>query len=1492
MTDKKQERELYRLTYAIDGVACHTVAVERGARLEGLFRPSMPHATFDGWGEVPARMPGHDLTLDGHFTRDRFRVIFAAGVDQYGVVDLPAGEPLKCPGTPVREGYDFVGWQDYDGIMPACNRTYEAIFTPCSYQVTYVVDDLYRFRISCPFGAAFPRLAPPRKHNHVFSGWSEMPEKMPAEDVTITGRFEVKRYRLTRIVDDEVFSEEYLPYGAPIDRKVKPVREGYSFSGWRKLPATMPARDLEIVTSMYPTRYQIQYYLDSDLYHAEYIPFGERITPPAVADRPGMLFGGWDDLPETMPARDVLIQGSLTAILYRLSFEVDGEEIDRRDLTEGAPIPQDVKLPNKPGYAFCGWENEPQAMPARDLTLHAIYAAVQSRYVFMIDGKVYAESVPRAGETVVMPRPESDERPFSGWSAGVADPRTGVTTFYGSYTAPKTYCVRYFIWDEEIGSERLPVGTPLTPPVPPRDETYEFVGWKNLPSVMPAYDLVVMGDVKQLKYTLEFEVDGEIVYSMSLDAGSEIACPALAPRAGYSFAGWQDVPAVMPAEDLVIHGSYRTRLHTVTYLLEGKELARATLRYGESLTPPEIPAETAGGREFAGWAPVVTRMPDHDITIEGAFTDTICLVTVYIDGVPQGEMRAVVGMPIALPHYPSREGMHFVWQDVPSRAPAGHLDIHGGYIKNEYTVTYFAEGVVLGQETYLYGAVLHPRVEIPESMRATFLGWKHLPEKMPARDLHVDAQCAERTYHLTFRLDGRVFAEMDVPVGAPTPSPDVPEREGYQFDGWRNYVSVMPPYNFTAYGTYSRRTYKITYLVGKEILEEQNYVSGAPIVAPIPPVREKSSFRNWEGLGTHMPSHDMVVSARYSGVTYRISYVVDGTLLKSESVEFGARIVPHTPARKEGVTFTGWHNLPEFMPAHEVIATGSYETRTHTVTYKVGGVIWRIDTYEEGETIVPPTPPEHAHESFVTWRNLALTMPSYDFVCTAEYSEDIGHYSFVVDGEVLSEGSARRGEMLTPPTAPHRSGFAFTGWSGFTGVMPGGDAVYIGSYATDTFKVRYYLDDEAYCEAGFHDGERIVPADPPELEGYTFSGWQGLPSRMPSDDLIARGYMIPNEYRLIYRADGRDIVYEEMVPCGTPLGRIEAPEKFGHAFSGWTDEPATMPPHSLTISGVYRAADKAYRTLALDRSMPQSPLAKVAKGHPKEPRAVLFFSGSYVRLVVDHLCYPIPVPTGKVYVRNNRILDPVGLGHSLRRVWKKYCLPASVELVLSDSRVSDVFYEAPVGAPLPTEEMMQSLFPSDDRFGEAQYQVLSLSTDNGGERMLISRCHRETCETMRDILAANGVTLTACRSLAGALTAYLQPNKRMERGKNQICLYYLPNALVGILMVDGRLAALTQNEHPFEGRDWNVERATEEILSGLIAEGCHMRTTSAIRLVAVGGIDRTHVRDAEKFVCRMLKQVTEHVVGTSAGGLFGGIEHWKKPSLVRLGYGNAENRTK
>ena len=121
------------------------------------------------------------------------------------------------------------------------------------FNITYIVDNDVYFIDTIATGDTIVLIDEPTKEGYTFSGWSEAPETMPAEDITITGSFSVNSYTITYIVDGEVYATEELTYGSEIVLIDEPTKEGYTFSGWSEAPETMPAEDITITGSFIPT---------------------------------------------------------------------------------------------------------------------------------------------------------------------------------------------------------------------------------------------------------------------------------------------------------------------------------------------------------------------------------------------------------------------------------------------------------------------------------------------------------------------------------------------------------------------------------------------------------------------------------------------------------------------------------------------------------------------------------------------------------------------------------------------------------------------------------------------------------------------------------------------------------------------------------------------------------------------------------------------------------------------------------------------------------------------------------------------------------------------------------------------------------------------------------------------------------------------------------------------------------------------------------------
>ena len=69
---------------------------------------------------------------------------------------------------------------------------------------------------------------------------------MPSSNLTLTATFAPRTYTLTYKVDGEFFGEQTYGFGESISALSEPSQSGYTFSGWEGLPSTMPAYDMVI----------------------------------------------------------------------------------------------------------------------------------------------------------------------------------------------------------------------------------------------------------------------------------------------------------------------------------------------------------------------------------------------------------------------------------------------------------------------------------------------------------------------------------------------------------------------------------------------------------------------------------------------------------------------------------------------------------------------------------------------------------------------------------------------------------------------------------------------------------------------------------------------------------------------------------------------------------------------------------------------------------------------------------------------------------------------------------------------------------------------------------------------------------------------------------------------------------------------------------------------------------------------------------------------
>ena len=217
----------------------------------------------------------------------------------------------------------------------------------------------------------------PTRKGYTFKGWDkEIPKTMPAENITVKAQWKINQYTIAFDTNGgSEIAPITQDYGTEITAPDNPTRKGYTFKGWDKeIPETMPAENITVKAQWEINQYTIAFDTNGG---SEIAPitqdYGTEITAPADPTRKGYTFKGWDkEIPETMPAGNITVKAQWEINQYTITFDTNGgSEIAPITQDYGTEITAPDK-PTRKGYTFKGWDKEiPETMPAENITITA-----------------------------------------------------------------------------------------------------------------------------------------------------------------------------------------------------------------------------------------------------------------------------------------------------------------------------------------------------------------------------------------------------------------------------------------------------------------------------------------------------------------------------------------------------------------------------------------------------------------------------------------------------------------------------------------------------------------------------------------------------------------------------------------------------------------------------------------------------------------------------------------------------------------------------------------------------------------------------------------------------------------------------------------------------------------------------------------------------------------------------------------------------------------
>ena len=366
---------------------------------DGLTRPDGNTDSYFMWldgngnsyepdGSVPADVT--ELTVQ--WTAPTYAVTLNTNggtiADGKDVTGYTYGVGATLPTDVTRTGYTFKGWYDNENLTGSPvtaiggaetgNKEYWAKWEINQYTITFDTNGGSEIApITQDYGTEITAPDNPTRKGYTFKGWDkEIPETMPADNITVKAQWGINQYTITF---DTNGGSEIAPitqdYGTEITAPDNPTRKGYTFKGWDKeIPETMPADNITVKAQWGINQYTITFDTNGGNEIAPITQdYGTKITAPDKPTRKGYTFKGWDkEIPETMPAENITVKAQWEINQYTIAFDTNGG-------SEIVPITRDygtkITAPDNPtrkGYTFNGWDKEiPETMPAENITITA-----------------------------------------------------------------------------------------------------------------------------------------------------------------------------------------------------------------------------------------------------------------------------------------------------------------------------------------------------------------------------------------------------------------------------------------------------------------------------------------------------------------------------------------------------------------------------------------------------------------------------------------------------------------------------------------------------------------------------------------------------------------------------------------------------------------------------------------------------------------------------------------------------------------------------------------------------------------------------------------------------------------------------------------------------------------------------------------------------------------------------------------------------------------
>ena len=380
-------------------------------------------------------------------------------------------------------------------------------------------------------------------------------------------------------------------------------------------------------------------------------------------------------------------------------------------------------------------------------------------------------------------------------------------------------------------------------------------------------------------------------------------------------------------------------------------------------------------------------------------------------------------------------------------------------------------------------------------------------------------------------------------------------------------------------GYYSNYTVTLTPETGYE-LTSLTYEDKTEETAPAEWFVGNSEFTNPFVMEIAI-NHDVAWVATFAPIAYNITYNLAGGSVASANpttynIEQTFTLVNPT---REGYNFAGWTGTGLDAASTSVtVATGNTGDRSYTATWTP--IVYNITLTLDGGTATNPATytiesaditlnnPTKTGYTFKGWK-LNGTGDAMMEVTIAQGSTgnkayiatwQINQYTITFNsngGSDVDPITQNYDTAITPPAAPTKTGYTFTGWlPALPSKIPAEDMTVTAQWQINQYTITFDSKGGSDVAAITQDYNTAVTAPAaPTKKGYTFAGWTpAVPSTMPAENKTLTATWTPVNYTIGYDLAGGNVATANPTSYTIESAAITLnnPTKTGFDFAGWT----------------------------------------------------------------------------------------------------------------------------------------------------------------------------------------------------------------------------------------------------------------------------------------------------------------------------------------------------